>query len=174
MDVARWARDGGLLGLALPAATVGPVLGAIWWLEGRAPPRELGGFVAYLTLVAVAFGIVGGGGAGALVAWLDRRGSLLAWALGVPLGVAGGLVATLAYGASSPSGVGACLSLLPAFVAACSVVTVPTHAVYLAVHRRGRSGVAPLALAVGLALVLGGPALVGGLALVDRVRLYAE
>lgn len=166
MSVLRWTRDGAALGVVLPALVFGAAVTLVAFLRATGPfDWRLLHLVGWLTVASTLFGAVGGGASGVATAWLDRRAPALAWFVGVPAGLVGGLVAVAALVGWMEYGVGVYSPRAAPFVfptvAAVTSLTAPTHAAYLAIGRRG-------ALAGGGARPGGGPGGDGLPAGVDR------
>lgn len=174
MSVSRWTRDGAALGVVLPALVFGAALTAVTMMRATGPFEwRLLQLVAWLTVASTLFGAVGGGASGVATAWLDRRAPALAWFVGVPAGLVGGLVAVAALVGWMEYGVGVYRPRAAPFVfptvAAVTALTAPTHAAYLAIGRRGRSPVVALALAVVLAVTAFPLAWIGGMMLTEQL-----
>ncbi len=168
MELAAWARDGSWFGAALPWLVSGGPLAVGVSLNG-APPFELWALLSAASVV----GLVGGGVGGAALGAASARWPLAAWWLGLPAGLGTGGVAGLMLVVVLQAS-GRSVTDLATFtcgaVGASTAVLGPTHALYLAVRRRGRSGLVVLPLAGAFALVVGPVAGVGGVLAGNRLR----
>jgi hypothetical protein len=155
MAEARWGRDAAVLGALLPALALGPIVATSAYFRGVWPlTGELAWFAA-VTVWSTLYGGFAGAASGWCVRRLDQHLPWLSWWLGALSGPVGALVALPVVVASVQPNPRPEVRLLlfTALVSGCTFVTLPTHALYVAVARRGRSPVTVLVVAGVLAVL---------------------